>query len=164
MRSSARCWLTYSGGLAHRAAPRQRRQTGELAPKRTERRREDRTPQQTSCTQAAALPHPGSVQSARISHGWSSSLDSDSLLCLGLFFCNFYLGQRLLSCHVSPAVCTVYPGCHHRAWRRHTSGRSWTREEEEVIHKVCGPLKRKQADRGPHLQTLTLCSCSLLYQ
>lgn len=62
------------------------------------------------------------------------------------FLCNFYLGQRLLSCHVSPAVCTVYPGCHHRAWRRRTSGRSWTREEKEVIHTVCGPLKRKRAE------------------
>lgn len=61
--------------------------------------------------------------------------------CLVLFLCNFYLGQRLLSCHVSPAIYTVYPGCHHRAWRRHTSGRSWTRDQEEVIHKVCGPSR-----------------------
>lgn len=61
--------------------------------------------------------------------------------CLFLFLCNFYLGQRLLSCHESPTIYTVYPGCHHRAWRRHTSGRFWTRGQEEVIHKVCGPSR-----------------------
>lgn len=51
------------------------------------------------------LPRPGSVQSACIAHGWSLSLDSDSpILPVSVFFfsCKFYLGQRLLSCHVSP--------------------------------------------------------------
>lgn len=132
-------------GWHSKKAHGQRRQTGKLAPKQRERQREHRTPQQTSCPQEAAAgadaasSRLGPISShltwlVFISRFWQP-------LCLFLFFCNFYLGQRLLSCHVSPAVCTVYPGCHHRAWRRHTSGRSWTREEEEVIHKVCGPSR-----------------------
>lgn len=77
-------------------------------------------------------------------------------LCLFLFFCNFYLGQRLLSCHVSPAVCTVYPGCHHRAWRRYMSGRSWTREEEEVIHKVCPSRGSRQIEASIYKLSLSI--------
>ncbi len=126
---------------APKKAHRQRQQTGKLAPKQRERRREDRTPQQTSCPQEADM---ASSQLCPISSHLTWLVFISRFwqpLCLFLFFCNFYLGQRLLSCHVSPAVCAVHPGCHHRAWRRHTSGHSWTREEEEVIHEVCGPSR-----------------------
>lgn len=79
-----------------------------------------------------------------LSHSHSSSQDCHNPSPF-LVLCNFYLGQKLLSCLVSPAVCTIHPGCHHRAWRRHTLCCSWTREEEEVIRKVCGlPRGRRQ--------------------
>lgn len=58
----------------------------------------------------------------------------------------------LLSCHVSPAVCTVYPGYHRSANVHQAAGRK------------CSMKCVVPQEEDLRLQTLPLCTCSPLYQ